>query len=459
MKTPILGAAYEAASLNAAADRCVNLYYEMIPHGGRDAGFLAKVPGLRKIAELGDGPIRGMHQFGPEAFVVSGDTLYKIGQTLGVSTIGVLASSAHQVSMADNGLQLFIACGANAFIYTKSTGILEEIADVDFPGASSVVHVDGYFCFCEPLTQRLWWTAIYDGSSIDALDYASAEGHPDKTVAVKAVGREVWLLGTNSTEVFYNTGSTDQAFARMQGAFVAIGCLSAYSVAHLDNSLFWLGRSPEGAGVVFKSEGYGAKRVSTHAIEHAINQTSAPSQATGFTYQQRGHSFYVLNLNEKTFVYDVSTNLWHERATLTNGELGRYRVNHMAQVGGYILVGDYQTGGVYVLDQECYTDDGGPLPWVRAWRAIPPGQNDGSVKRFSGLDVFIEPGIGSAVMSLRWSDDGGKTWGNMHEREVGRVGEYKHRARWHRLGASRDRVFELSGSDPAKTIITGADLT
>jgi hypothetical protein len=62
---------------------------------------------------------------------------------------------------------------------------------------------------------------------------------------------------------------------------------------------------------------------------------------------------------------------------------------------------------------------------------------------------------------LRWSNDGGRTWGNELWREIGAMGETGTRAIWRRLGDTdklRDRVYELSGSDPVRIVITGAQL-
>ena len=62
---------------------------------------------------------------------------------------------------------------------------------------------------------------------------------------------------------------------------------------------------------------------------------------------------------------------------------------------------------------------------------------------------------------LRWSDDGGHTWSNYYDREMGALGEYWTRVIWRRLGMTtklRDRVYELSGSDPVKITLTGAEL-
>lgn len=51
------------------------------------------------------------------------------------------------------------------------------------------------------------------------------------------------------------------------------------------------------------------------------------------------------------------------------------------------------------------------------------------------------------LMTLRQSNNGGKTWGHARDRDCGKVGEYGKRVIWHRNGRSRDRVYELSTSD------------
>jgi hypothetical protein len=63
---------------------------------------------------------------------------------------------------------------------------------------------------------------------------------------------------------------------------------------------------------------------------------------------------------------------------------------------------------------------------------------------------------------LRWSDDGGHTWSNEHLASMGKLGEYGKRVIWRRLGMTtklRDRVYEISGTDPVKIAIMGAELT
>lgn len=84
------------------------------------------------------------------------------------------------------------------------------------------------------------------------------------------------------------------------------------------------------------------------------------------------------------------------------------------------------------------------------------------VSNFQLYSAYLKPGIVNPRVMLRWSDDGGHTWGNEHWANTGNIGEYGKRVIWRRLGMTtklRDRVYEISGSDPVKIAIMGAELT
>jgi len=322
MKTPILGGSYVARSVNAADSRMVNLFPEGVPEGGKEPAFLNRAPGLRLLATVGDGPIRGLWRMGDYGYVVSGKELYRLNSDWTSLYIGNLSGTG-PVSIADNGTQMFIACNGPSFIYNSTTEEFAQIADADFPGAVTVGYLDGYFVFNEPNSQKVWVTSLLDGTAIDPLEFASAEGSPDQLVAAIVDHREAWLFGTNSIEVWYDAGSADFPLQRIQGAFNEIGLAAAYSVAKLDNGLFWLGADSRGQGIVYRSNGYTGKRISTHAVEWQIQQYGDISDAIGYTYQQDGHAFYVLVFpsEDTTWVYDVSTELWHERCRVLRGSV------------------------------------------------------------------------------------------------------------------------------------------
>jgi hypothetical protein len=540
MQTPILGASYVARSINAADNRMVNLFPEMTPDNGQTAAFLNRAPGLNFLQSVGTGPIRALwaHQTnGSDFYVVSGQEVYKLtGMTATPTLLGTVTGTG-PVSIADNGTQIFFACNPDGYIYNETTNVFAQITDPDFAGAVTVAYLDGYFVFNQPNSQIIWVSQLLDGTSVDPLDFASAEGSPDGVVGLIADHRELWVFGTDSVEVWYDAGAADFPLQRIQGAFNEIGCVSAYTIAKMDNGLFWLGTDARGQGIVYRANGYTGQRISTHAIEYAIAQYGNISDAIAYTYQQEGHAFYVLTFpsGNATWVYDVATQAWHERAGWNNGEFTRHRSNCQCNFGGNIIVGDFENGNIYTLDLDVYADNGDIQKWLRSWRALPSGQNNlkrtahhslqlnvesgvglnlypayesENIDTESGLDLVAEyvqtylvtqsgvtltteagdgfeplgqyelsdtdisgynlvtiaypaaPGYDPQAM-LRWSDDGGHTWSNEHWSPMGKIGAYYHRVFWRRLGMTlklRDRVYEVSGTDPVKIAIMGAEL-
>jgi hypothetical protein len=505
MLTPILGQAYTARSVNAADNRMINLFPEPVPEGGLTGGFLNRAPGLRKVATIGTGPIRGLWTHlsnGEDAYVASGNEFYKILPDFTATKLGNISGTG-PVSIADNGIQLFIACGAEAFIYDEPANTFEKITDPDFAGAATVCYIDGYFAFNQPDTQILWVTEILDGSIINPLAFAAAESTPDAVVAIVSNNREVWVFGTGTTEVWYDAGTTPFPLAPIQGAYNEIGCIAKSSICKLDNSLFWLGQDPRGYGIVYRNQGYTGKRVSTHAVEFAIQQYGDVSDAVAYTYQQEGHAFYVLAFPTagKTWAYDVATGAWHERAGFVNGQFVRHRSQCQMSFDSVTIVGDYENGNLYAFDLDVYEDNGQVQKWLRSWRPIPANENNLNRTAQHGLQLMCESGVGlngidpqsilvnylltesneiidtenndnivldyattqgvNPQAMLRWSDDGGHTWSNEHWTQMGRIGQYGFRAFWRRLGMTlklRDRVYEVSGTDPVKIVITGANL-
>jgi hypothetical protein len=511
VKTPILGESYVARSVNAAAAQMINLYPEIVKEG-KEAAYLQRCPGLKWIADVGEGPIRGLWAYGGVLYAVSGDGFYKLDSTTYAPTwLGEVIGTG-PVSMADNGTQLFIAANGPSYIWNAKTAVYKRIMDLDFKGAVTVGFIDGYFVFNEPNSQTIWITSLYDGLAIDPLDFASAEGNPDNVVALIVDHREVWIFGTQTVEVWYDQGSSDPAafpLQRIQGAFNEIGCAAPYSLAKADNRLFWLGSDARGHGMVYVANGYTGQRISTHAVEWQIQSYGNLSDAVGYTYQQDGHTFYVLTFPSArdgrgaTWVYDVSTNSWHERASWRNELFGRHRSNCQQYFQDNNFVGDYLDGRVYVFDPTVYSDDDQTQRWVRSWRALDSNKNDLKRTAHHSLQLDCEtgteagpiislttgvlatedlrlletedfqhtllisnnrtysPGPSDPQVMLRWSDDGGHTWSNEHWRSMGKIGQYGFRTYWRRLGMTvklRDRVYEVSGTDPVKIAVMGAEL-
>lgn len=455
----LLAAACASRSPVASAQRLVNLYAEPNQDG---TITLYGTPGLRLLATVGSGPIRGLCVANGLLYVVSGSGVYSVDTDLNITLLGTIGTSSGMVSMASNGLKIQLVDGSSSgYLITIADNNWFKITDPDFTGGVTNAFLDGFVLYNEPGTGKFWSTAAYGSGTIDPLDFATAEGAPDPLVSIIVDHREIWLFGSDSTEVWYNAGNPDFPFERISGAFIEHGCAAAFSVAKMDNTVFWLGQDDKGRGMVWRAEGYSPRRVSTHEIETKISNYSRIDDAVSWTYQQDGHSFYVLSFptEDVTWCYDASTGKWHERASFDNGEFRRHRVSTHAMFNGQHIGGDWENGRLYVLDMGAYTDNGAAL--VR--EIITPHFRSGKRAFYSELEVRVESGVGLTTgqgsdpkMSLSISDDGGRTWGSWRTTPIGKLGNYLTRAVFRRLGSGYQKAFRLRISDPVKVAITGA---
>jgi len=449
MRIPLAVNSYQARSKPLSAQRLVNLYPETSPPDAKSRVVLIGTPGLALFATVGTGPVRGLQRMNNVLYAVSGIEVYKIAADGTATKLGDVTGSG-PVSMADNGSQLVIVGDGKGWVCDGVTVV--RITDPDFPPPSSVAWVDGYHVFTRVDTGQFFISSLYAATTYDALDYATAESLPDNAVAVFVDHREVWVFGEHSVEVWFNSGNATFPFERVTGASLERGCGGRYTIAKVDNSVFWLGED----NIVYRADGYTPVRISTHAIEYAI--AKAGGQPRGWTYTQEGHAFYVLSYADATFVFDATVGLWHERQS---HNLARWRVDCGQVCYGQNLVGDHETGQVYALDLDTYSENGAVMVRVAT---SPPIHADGKKFTMAFFEIEIESGAGLASgqgadpqVMLEWSDDGGATWSNEHWTSMGQRGDFSHRPIWRRLGQAVSRIMRVTIAEPIKVAIIAAN--
>jgi len=335
--------------------------------------------------------------------------------------------------------------------------------DGAFTSGSAVDIVDNYFVYNRPDTQQFGASAALSPIS-PALSFASKDGAPDDLVSLIVDHREIYLLGEVSSEVWIDAGTSPFPFQRIPGTSTQHGIAAKFSVARLGNSFAYLSRNIRGQAQIVQMNGYVPTRISTHAVENSLTN-QVVSDAVAWTYQLEGHEVYVISFPtiNLTWCYDVASGMWHKWLYSNNlGHYERARGNCCVQFQGLVMVGDYSNGKIYKLDPLNYTDDG---QHVRRLRRAPHLVADFQREYFDELQIQFQPGVGiptgqgeNPQAMLRWSDNGGSTWSNEHWTTIGLIGKYANRAIWRRLGMARDRVFEVSISDPVKAVIISANL-
>jgi len=491
-----VGPAYETANPAQDSQRLINWYVEIDPNEpsptqpvtnqseSKVALGLLGAPGLVLLNSAYSGEVRG-------GWVLPGNTsaLLVVGSScvlatvsaaatatnraaLSFATVGTLATSAGPVKIRDNGAGgvAVLVDGANLYVYQVAAKTLTLSADPAWLGSNTVAEVDGWFIFQQPGTQKFYTSPVY-WNGVAALDptyFALKDNYSDNLVAVIENNRQVWLVGEASTEPWFNAGGNSMPFSRLQGAVMQVGCAAAQTVVRNGPNLIWLARSERGENYVIQTNGYQWETISTQALSFAMTQYPVISDARAYIYSEEGHEFYVLTFPtaDVTWVYDMTTSMWHQRASFdpTKGTFHRQRVQTLINFAGMRIGGDYINGQIYMQTRSAYSDAQYPLVAVRRTPHV-WDKNDRARVIQSRLQIDFFPGSGVATgqgqnpqAMLKWSNDGGQTWGNEHWAAMGAIGSTKNRVIWRRLGAARDRVYEVRISDPVKRDVAGASL-
>ncbi len=462
MDAGVVGPSSQEASLPFNAERTVNMYAVLDQQGKKPASLYSR-PGNALFANLGSGAGRGgFSAANGRAFIVSGSELYELSSAGAGTLRGSLLTSSGDLTIAENGLQLAICDGRDLYILTYATNVFQRVVSANLPSAASVVFLDGYFIVNRSLTSGIFQiSSPYDGLTWAALDFATAESSPDSLLRVAVIFGQLWLFGDTLTEPWNNTGAASFPFQRVNSsARLSVGTIAPSTVLALDNTAFWVGKDENGAGIVYKADGFSPQRISTEAIELRIQ--SAPSMSTlkAMAYQEAGHVFYIITGGgmETALVYDVSTRLWFEWAYLnTYGQYELPLTNALFYAFGKTLGLDRISGKIYHQSSAYYSDNGEEIARDRIFTHIFDNGNPFLIKN---LTVNFETGVGNTTVSnpkcmLYLSRDGGRTFYVYYEAFMGKIGEFLTRVVFWRLGRHRQCTFRVRVTDSVKVVMTG----
>lgn len=483
-RIPLLGGAYQSRSLISGAQRCINLYPEI----NKDPQAPTQVthyptPGLTlRGTPPNPGTNRCLYRASNSAlYTVINRSVYLVSPVWVFTLIGTLnVDLPSPVSMIDNGLVAVIVDGTGTgYAVNLDDNSFGVISDLNFYGGTRADYVDTFFTFNTPGTTQ-WQISLplvtYDNlvngvitpgnlyAAFDPLDVAGKTSNADPLQTVIVMHGNPWLLGVFGTsEIWYDSGAADFAFARVPNAVIEHGCIAPYSVTKTDTSIFWLAQDRQGKGLVLRGNAdYSVEELSSSGIATIIQGLDKIDDAIGFCYQQNDHAFYVLTFPtaNRTFAVELATKQWHELAwTNADGNFNRHRANCAAFVNNEVVVGDWQNGNIYHLDSQAFTDAGIPITRLRT---VPHMLADGRRMRINQFMADLQGGtLTSAIpdnppkVFLRVSVDRGGSFGNAVQGNFGAAGDYGQFPFWRNLGYARDFVFELSWSEPINTALNG----
>lgn len=524
MRIPFIGGSDEGRSTPWNATRSVNFFLEMGAKDSKTPAALVGTPGTLLFATFPENPIRMFHVVGSLCFVVAGAELYELytdGTFSGsLGTLPYLTDTP--IVSVDNGLssqgvggnQILILVDGFGYIFNILTNTLTQITDANFPeNVHQAAFLDGYFIVTFQ-TMAFKVSELYNGLVWPALATAAAIAAADNIQKPFGSNQVLYLIKDSTTEVWQDAAiPTSQGcpFSHIPGSLVNFGTIADRSVVRVGDTVFMLGttRVQDSAvyfGVVSLS-GTAVTKISTPAIDYRISRLSSLGDAIAYSYVDEGHLFYVLTFptDDITFVFDQSTQTWHERSTYSVGPYVQHRhlSNEYVFFGGKHLVSHFSTPTIHEMSSRFYDDDGAPIVSIRTAQLVYDEDESDNIKIFK-LVIDAETGVGGEISGsgavsivdvfagsppdawtddnsdiwvdstavvapatsgnaapsawLSWSNDGGRTWSSEYSASLGRQGEYKTRLIWRRLGSPRNRIFRLRITDAVKKVLLGASV-
>jgi hypothetical protein len=448
----------------------MNWYTETLEiQDGKGAVALYPTPGSAVFSKISAGPVLQLwaSNVTGRLFAIGGNHLEEINSDGSVIVRGTWNNAPISVAFICEGPgQLFIVAGGRAYVFTQASNTFQEVTPslANPTGSTGPLFCgfsDGYFIVTFGGTNEFQISALEDATTWNGVDVGKVSVWVGNIVGMIVDHREIWFFGTKAAQAYYNSGAATFPWAPIPGAYVELGLVASQAVNRLDNSVFWLGSDERGAGVAWRAQGYTPARISDHAVEYHWSTYATITDAISYAYQDQGHAFWVIwfPTGNETWVYDAAESRWHQRSFLNQGVYEAHHSRCHAYAFGKHLVGDWASGQVFALSINTYSDENpaGQVSPISRIRRAPVISQEMQWLIIHSLQIDLEVATTNIVypaqgwnpqVMVRWSDTSTKTWSNQHTASSGQVGQYKQRVILRRLGRSRNRVFEISVTDP-----------
>lgn len=478
---------------HAGVARLINCYAISAGVEGKQPINIVATPGLASWSATSGGECRALIPLGNVLYAVCGRLVYAVDTEGTSSLIGAIPSTgpvSWSINRQQPYQQVLVSCDGLSYIIQNR--VLTQISNENLGSAFANFFSDGFsIALLSGALGKFQWSAPDEATDWNALDFAVAEKNADGLMGGGPAGNVLTLIGERSTQFFNNTGDADNQFVSMNATNV--GCIAKRSIRSttvlkpdlVTDTLIWAAADKDGnpAGVIMQTD-YTARKISSEAVDRAIDDEPNKSALSATSYVDRGHAFYVLSGTDWTYAYDTATDKWHERSSSES----RWRVSQICQFGGMLIAGDATTGELYRMRHDIYDEAGEPLvvtiqtPPVHAypervqydsiWLDMVPGVGLNG-RPWGGADsteVTADESIPTADETLpsgyqntypqimmRYSHDG-VTWSSEQWRIIGRLGQRQQRIYWRQLGTapSHGRTYQFRASAAVMKTFLGA---
>ena len=443
----ITGPSYEHRSRGQNAQRTVGLFPEIIDtQAGKSKFILNSWPGLKSFG-TSTGINRGIFEHNQVLYKVSGETLYSVDVNGNHTSLGTVEGT--NACIFDGiGTHVIVVSEGRPWLYDGAT--VAEITDSDLETPNGAAHLNNQIIY-DGDGGRFVSSDVGDATTIQGLNYASAESNADNLLRAYVFNQTLYLMGEKTIEPWWNSGVGNPPFDRIEGGIMPVGLGSIYSPAHNDNFLYFFADDKK----VYRISGTNKENISTTALVKAIQDYLTLDDAVGYCLSFDNQNFYMLIFpaENKSWCYSESSGQWFE----PNEE--RYIGGYQAYCYGKNIIANYRNGDLYEFDPDTYDENGTNVVRFRDTGPISGDLLGASGKRIelNRFELIMETGVGrlpsgsdnreNPYIMLSISTDGGKTFGTERWATIGKQGQYK-KVEWHAIGSFYECILRIKCSDP-----------
>jgi hypothetical protein len=450
----LAGGSYQHKSLPLSAQRSVNFWPQIQPQEKKEKSqyILESWHGKTLFGTVSGGTDRGMFEHLGILYKVTGTTLYTVSSTGAHTSRGSIAGTGRCI-FTGIGANVVIVSGGVAYFYDGAAFTVAVISDIDLETPDSATTLNNQVIY-DGNGGRFCSSDAGDATSINSLNYATAESEPDSLVRVYAFNQVLFLMGEKTIEPWWNSGTGNPPFDRIEGGIVNSGLGALHSVAHDDDDIFYLNSEHEVVTMRGSSSAV-VNVVSTPPMSREFKSYSTVSDAIGWCIKINSQWFYQITFPtaDKTWILPKGGE-WFE---LESGVSGRDISNSYAYCFRKHLVADYRNGNIYELSDSAYDENGDAIIRLRDSAPIHGGsvKQPGKSLEMNRFELIMETGGGllsgqgsDPMVMLSFSDDGGKTFSTEMFGSCGALGEFQWKVEWFALGSFYSRIIRIRVSDP-----------
>lgn len=425
---------------------------------GRSPLALLPWPGEKLFSTGGGGTPRLLVTHDDQLYKIEDETLFLVDSAGTRTSVGTIPGTGRCTAVSDSS-SLIIRTGSATYRYL---GGVSQITDPDLENAQSLAFLNSQVIY-QGSGARFGVANAGDPTTIDALNYATAEAVGDDLKQIYAFNELLYLGGSNSMEVWSNIGTGTPPFDRIQSSTSQIGVSSAFSMANSERYLYFMGSD----GLAYRTNQFQPQSITPSAMAREFAELDR-SDVQGYVVRLQGQSFYILQFptSSRTYAFSEETQEWIQLASGNNIVPLRHLMDGYAYCYGKHFVIDRNNCNVYEWDIDTYDSNGSVIIRQRDTAPIngmklgAPGQR----LVMSKAEIMMETGVGNLSVPnpkimVSASYDGGRSFTNEDWIEIGRSGSPVKRIEWYNSASFYDIILRVKISDAAFLGIHGAAIT